>query len=114
MNKKRSHTNQFSSIHIVMVIVVTALLATGGVLHAFIKNRTLVVDREIQESTKRIEECEKNIEVVQMKISRELNRPMVRAELAARGSQLQPIPSQAIEVVTPATTAVASVAQTTP
>ncbi|MFC5050215.1 hypothetical protein ACFPK9_06295 [Rubritalea spongiae] len=114
MNKKRSQTSQFSSIHIVMVIVVTALLATGGVLHAFIKNRMLVVDREIQNSSKRIEECEKNIEVVQMKISRELNRPMVRAELAARGSELKPIPSQAIEVVDSSTTSVASVAQTAP
>lgn len=114
MNKKRSQKNQFSSIHIVMVIVITALLATGGVLHAFIKNRKLVVSREIAQSTERMEECEKNIEVVQMKISRELNRPMVRAELAARGSELQPIPSRVIEVVSPSTSAVASVAQTTP
>lgn len=114
MNKKRSQINQFSSIHIVMVIVITALLATGGVMHAFIKNRKLVVERQIKDSTERAEDCEKNIEVVQMKIARELNRPMVRAELAARGSELKPIPSTVIEVVSPRTSAVASVVQTTP
>lgn len=114
MNRKRSQANQMSSIHIVMIVVIMSIVATGGVMHAFIKNRKLVVERQIEECTERTAECEKNIEVVQMKIARELNRPMVRAELAARGSELKPIPSQVIEVVSPRTSAVASVVQTTP
>lgn len=113
MNKKRSETNQFGSLHIVMLIIVTALLATGGVLHVYMKNRQVMVAREIDATTKRMEETEEGMKMVQVKIDRKLNRHMIRAELADRGSSLQPIPSRALEVVNPAVIA-ASVAQTTP
>ncbi len=111
MNKKRSQANQSNTLHIVMILVVAGLLSTGGVLHAVMKNRQIEVAREIDNAQGRIEASEENIKMVQVKIDRKLNRHMIRAELADRGSELVAIPSHAVEVVTPAT---ASVAQTTP
>lgn len=111
MNKRRSQTNQFASLHLVMIIVIATLLATGGVLHAFMKNRQVVVAREIDSAQVRIEEAEETMKMVQVKIDRKLNRHMIRAELDDRGSELEQIPSHVVEVVTPAT---ATVAQTTP
>ena len=94
-----------------MILVIAALLGTGGVLHAVMKNRQVVVAREIDGAQNRIEEAEETMKMVQVKIDRKLNRHMIRAELADRGSELKPIPSTAVEVVT---TATASIAQTTP
>ncbi len=111
MNKRRSQTNHFGSLHIVMILIITALLGTGGVLHAVMKNRQVVVAREIDDAQNRIEEAEETMKMVQVKIDRKLNRHMIRAELADRGSELQQIPSSAVEVVTSASTAIA---QTTP
>ncbi|MFC4991105.1 hypothetical protein [Rubritalea tangerina] len=111
MNQRRTQSNQSHTIHIVMVIVIGMLLATGGVLHAVMKNRQVEVAREIDAAKSQIEEAEETMKMVQVKIDRKLNRHMIRAELASRGSELKQIPSQAVEVVTTAST---SVAQTTP
>ncbi len=96
----------------VMILIVTALLGTGGVLHAVMKNRQVVVAREIDEAQNRIEEAGETMKMVQVKIDRKLNRHMIRAELADRGSALVQIPSSAVEVVT--SPAVIAIAQTTP
>lgn len=112
MNKKRSEINHFASLHVVMLLMVTLLLATGGVLHAYMKNRQIEVAREIDATQTRIIESEEEMKMVQMKIDRKLNRHMIRAELASRGSDLTQIPSSAVEVVTPSRVDVGSVAQT--
>ena len=112
MNKKRSDITQFTSIHIVMLAIVGILLATGGVMHAYMKNSQIEVAREIDATLSSMEESEESMKMVQMKIDRKLNRHMIRAELADRGSKLQPIPSRAVEVVTPAKAVGSSVAQT--
>ena len=111
MNKRRSQSDHFGSLHIVMILVIAALLGTGGVLHAVMKNRQVVVAREIDGAQNRIEEAEETMKMVQVKIDRKLNRHMIRAELADRGSDLIQIPSSAVEVVIPAS---AVIAQTTP
>lgn len=112
MNKRRSEMTPFASIHVVMLIIVTVMLATGGVLHAYMKNRQIEVAREIDSTNSRIIETEENMKVVQMKIDRKLNRHMIRAELASRDSDLQPILSQDVEVITPPTNDAGSVATT--
>lgn len=94
-----------------MIIIVAALLGTGGVLHAVMKNRQVVVAREIDDAQNRIEEAEETMKMVQVKIDRKLNRHIIRAELADRGSELKPISSSSVEVVTSASRAIA---QTTP
>lgn len=95
-----------------MLIIVTVLLATGGVLHAFMKNRQIEVAREIDATNSRMVETEETMKMVQVKIDRKLNRHMIRAELANRESELTTIPSTAVEVVTPPRTDAGSVAQT--
>ena len=95
-----------------MLIIVTVLLATGGVLHAFIKNRQVEVAREIDATSSRMVETEETMKMVQMKIDRKLNRHIIRAELANRSSELTRIPSSAVEVVTPPRADAGSVAQT--
>lgn len=112
MNKKRSEINHFASLHVVMLIMITVLLATGGVLHAFMKNRQIEVAREIDSTKSNIVEIEEEMKMVQMKIDRKLNRHMIRAELASRDSDLTRIPSSAVEVVTPSRIDAGSVAQT--
>lgn len=109
MNKRRSETNHFGSLHIVMILIVAALLGTGGVLHAVMKNRQVVVAREIDDAQNRIEEAEETMKMVQMKIDRKLNRHMIRAELADNGSELQQIPSSAVEVVSSGSTPIAQI-----
>ena len=112
MNKKRSSINHFASLHVVMLIIVTVLLATGGVLHAFMKNRQIEVAREIDATNSRMVETEETMKMVQVKIDRKLNRHMIRNELSNRESALITIPSTAVEVVTPPRTDAGSVAQT--
>lgn len=95
-----------------MLIIITVLLATGGVFHAYVKNCQIQVAREIDATNSNIVEMEENMKMVQMKIDRKLNRHIIRAELANRESDLIRIPSSAVEVVTPPRTDAGSVAQT--
>ena len=111
MNQKKIQKTDSNPLHMIALIVIGLLLATGGVGHAILKNRQVSVAREIDNAECRIEEANETMKMVQVKIDRKLNRHMIRADLANRDSQLVAIPSQDIEVVTVAT---ASFAQVSP
>ncbi|WP_018969509.1 hypothetical protein [Rubritalea marina] len=84
----------------IALVVLGAMLATGGVMHAILKNAQVQTAREIDAAERRIEETQENIKMVQVKIDRKLNRHMIRADLENRDSQLVSIRSQDIEVIT--------------
>ena len=109
MNQNKRQKSDSNPLHMIALIVIGLLLATGGVGHAILKNRQVSVAREIDSAERRIEESNETMKMVQVKIDRKLNRHMIRADLANRDSQLVPIPSQDIEVVTIATASFAKV-----
>ncbi len=109
MNQKKIQKTDSNPLHMIALIVIGLLLATGGVGHAILKNYQVSVAREIDSTERRIEETNETMKMVQVKIDRKLNRHMIRADLANRDSLLVPIQSQDIEVVTNGTASFAKV-----
>lgn len=114
MNKRRNVHSSFGFIHAVVLVLSAVVLASGGIMHAYAKNRQVEVTREMDATRGRIDETNEAIKMVQVKIDRKLNRHIIRAALAERGSDLSAIPSQAVEVISPNTSNAKTVAKTNP
>lgn len=114
MNKRRNVQSSSGILHAVVLVVSAVILAAGGVLHAYAKNRQVEVTREIDASRGRIDETNEAIKMMQVKIDRKLNRHIIRASLAERGSDLSSIPSQVVEVISPIGAEEKSMAKTNP
>lgn len=97
-----------------ILIMAALMLATAGVMHAYVKNRQVEVAREIDQTQRRIEECQEQTKMILVKKDRKLNRHIIRNELAERGSDLCAIPPQVVEVVEPASGSGDAVAVSTP
>lgn len=90
-----------------MILLITVLLMTSGTMYVIVKNRQVSVAREIDASQNRIEEVNETMKMVQVKIDRQLNRYIIRSKLVGQGSELQSIPSHAIEVISSSSEALA-------
>jgi hypothetical protein len=84
---------------LVVVIMAIALGATGGLLYVHYKNRQYLVDRRIERVENRIQKHRDEIRTMRMDIERMLNCFVVSQELERRGSDLQPIEPEVVEVV---------------
>ena len=98
MNRKRTNRNlNFGSI--VFLVVVAVVLASAGVFHAYIKNRQVEVARQTDKTEQRISQHELDIKTLQMHLDRQLNRFVIRDELARCGSDLVAIPVTEVEEI---------------
>lgn len=95
--KENSARNSFGMYYI--LVIAAALTAGGGALHAFYKNRQLMVTREIDQVEKRIQAHQLEIEATQMRIDEMLNRYALREQLRGSGSSLKSIPVGLVENV---------------
>lgn len=101
MNKRRSDTTNFGFAPIVILMFAGLLLAIGGVMHAYVKNRQVEVAREIDKTQKRTDSHYEEIKHLQVSIDRKENRHIIRTQLAEKGSSLAKIVPGAIEIVHP-------------
>jgi len=111
MNRRRKEVRTPASAFITL-IVAAAIVAGGGVLHAFYKNRQIQVSREIDAIDRRVEQYRLDIRTTEMRMDQLLNRFVIRKQIEANGSSLRPIPMNAIESINAATRNRHSVAST--
>jgi len=96
----RSPTERRSGYFFVVVLVAAiALAATGGLMYVHYKNRQYLVDRRIERVENRIEKNRDEIRTMRMDMDRMLNCFVIARELERRGSRLQQIPPELVEVV---------------
>ena len=99
---------------LVVVIAAIALAAIGGLLYVHYKNRQYLVDRRIERVGNLIQKHRDDIRTMRMDIDRMLNCFVISEELDRRGSELQPIEPEVVEVIPSSTGPDKSVAQAQP
>ncbi len=113
MNRRRDQPRT-SSVTIFAVILAFAIVAAGGVLHAYYKNRQIQISRDIDAIDRRVEHARLEIRTTEMRMDQLLNRFTIRKQLEENGSNLRPIPLSAIEEIDPAPPARRAVASAAP
>jgi cell division protein FtsL len=101
MNRRKdAPRNHFSTM--LALILGAAILAAGGVLHVYFKNRQIQVRREIDAIDRRVEHCRLEIRTLEMRMDQLLNRFVIRKQLEENGSTLRPISLAVVEEIDPA------------
>ena len=113
MNRRRNEERPSFSIFFA-VILSAVIVAAGGVLHAFYKNRQVTITREIDATDRRIEQYRLDIRTTEMRMDQLLNRYVIRKQIEENGSTLRPIPMGVVEQIDPAKSSRHSVASTEP
>ena len=113
MNRRRNEPRT-SFLLIFSVIITSAIIAGGGVLYAFYKNRQIQIRREIDAIDRRVEHCRLEIRTVEMRMDQLLNRFVIRKQLEENGSTLRPISLAVVEEIDPAPPHRRSVASAAP
>ena len=90
MNRRRDEPSTSASVFLA-VILAAAIIAAGGVLHVFYKNRQIQITREIDAIDRRVEQCRLDIRTSSMRMDQLLNRFVIRKQLQENGSTLRPI-----------------------
>jgi len=113
MNRRRDEPRT-SAVTIFAVILAFAIVAGGGVLHAYYKNRQIQITRDIDAIDRRVEHARLEIRTTEMRMDQLLNRFTIRKQLEENGSGLRPIPLSVVEEIDPAPPARRSVASAAP
>lgn len=101
MNRRRDEPRTSASV-IFSVILAFAIIAGGGVLHGYYKNRQIQIAREIDAIDRRVEHARLDIRTTEMRMDELLNRFVIRKQLEDNGSSLRPISMSAVEEIDPA------------
>jgi hypothetical protein len=113
MNRRRNQARIPASV-VIALLLAAAITGSGGVLHAFYKNRQVRVSREIDAIDRRVEQYALDVRNTEMRMDQLLNRFVIRKQIEDNGSSLRPIPFSAFEQVDPAITTRHSVASAQP
>ncbi len=113
MNRRRNETRTPASVFFA-VILATIIVAGGGVLHAFYKNRQIQITREIDAIDRHVEQERLDISITKMRTDQLLNRFVIRKQIEENGSSLRPIPVDVIEEIDAASSSRHSVASAAP
>lgn len=113
MNRRRDEPRTPASV-LIAVILAAAIVAGGGVLHAYYKNRQVQITREIDALDRNVEHCRLEIRTTEMRMDQLLNRFVIRKQLEENGSALRPISLAIVEEIDPAPPSRRSVASAVP
>ncbi len=113
MNRRRDEPRTPASVFIALILA-AAIVAGGGVLHAYYKNTQIQITREIDAIDRDIEHCRLEMRTTEMRMDQLLNRFVIRKQLEENGTTMRPISIAVVEEIDPAVTpsrrSVASVA----
>ncbi len=113
MNHRRNESRTPAWVF-VSLILAAVIAASGGVVHAFYKNRQVQISREIDAIDRHIEQERLDIRITEMRMDELLNRFVIRKQIESNGSALRPIPIGVVEDIEAAPPASHSVASATP
>ena len=101
MNKSRNKKTKFSLLEIMMLTVALITVMVAGVTHAWLRNCSVQVMRDVDKMQQKIEDHEDKVNSLQVKIDKKLNIYQLRDDLERTGSELVVIPTGLIEKVSP-------------
>src|SRR6478672_7618091 len=80
MNRRRNEARPPVSIFFALFLA-AGIAATGGVLHAYYKNRQVSITREIDAIDRRVEQYRLDIRTTEMRMDQLLNRFVIRKQI---------------------------------
>ncbi len=113
MNRRREEPRTHTSVFFALILA-AAIMAGGGILHAYYKNRQVQVNREIDAVDLHVEHCRLDIRTCEMRMDQLLNRFAIRQQLEQNKSKLRPISLAVVEEVNPAPPVRRNVASASP
>jgi hypothetical protein len=106
MNRRRTSEPRSNFPAYLALLLMAGAGTLGGVLHAIYRNDQVHIEREIAKTRERIEEHRLDIQMLEVRTERELDRYEIRAQLELRDSALVSIGHgvvQKVESVAPQT-----------
>jgi hypothetical protein len=101
MNRRRSEP-QRSNFPLFLALAIFALVGiTGGAMHAIYRNGQIKLERQITDARKRIEGYRSDIQLIQVRKERMLDRYEIRDQVASVGLPLVTVPHDCMEKVRP-------------
>jgi hypothetical protein len=113
MNRRRDEPRTSACVFFAVILAAT-IIAAGGVLHAYYKNRQIQITREIDAIDRNVEHCRLEIRTTEMRMDQLLNRFVIRKQLEENGSTLRPISLAVVEEIDPSPPIRRSVASAAP
>lgn len=99
MNRRRSEPQKSHAAAFTALILMVVIGTFGGAMHAIYRNGQIQAEREIAKIRERIEEHRIDIQMVEIRQERELDRYEIRARLESYDSTLVAISHGVVETV---------------
>ncbi len=99
MNRRRSSDPKSHTSAFVALIMMVAVGTFGGAMHAIYRNGQIKTEREIAKTRERIEQHRLDIQMIQVRKERELDRYEIRARLKLLRSALVAVGHGVVEIV---------------
>ncbi|TAG09849.1 MAG: hypothetical protein EAZ42_05405 [Verrucomicrobia bacterium] len=114
MNHRRNEQPKIRLSTIIALGLGMLLAGSGGVLHAYYKNRQIDAKRQTDAIERRIDQYRLDMRMVDMRMDQLLNRFVIRKKIQENGSALRPISLDVVEEVEASAEADVSVATVVP
>ena len=104
MNRRRSAELPNHSAAFLALALAAIVATTGGAMHAIYRNGQIKTERKISDTRNRMEEHRLDIQMIEVRKERLLDRYEIRDQLALVDSTLVPVDHGVVEKVNPAYT----------
>lgn len=101
MNRRRSEDQRFPAFCLLAVLIAFIGVTTGGALHAIFRNDQIGTERKISTVRQRIEEHRLDIQMIEVRRERLIDRYEIRETLRGLDSGLVPVSHGVVEKVEP-------------
>lgn len=101
MNRRRSEELPNHSAAFLALALAAIVATTGGAMHAIYRNGQIKTERKIADTRERIEEHRLDIQMIEVRKERLLDRYEIRDQLALVDSSLIPVDHGVVEKVNP-------------
>jgi hypothetical protein len=101
MNIRKSKKKNFSISELVLLGVAAVILTVGGIMHVYASNKEIDTARKIDAVQKEIDEYYADMNMINVRIDRSLDRYIMKEDLLARGSELRETDPSQLEIVIP-------------
>ena len=101
MNRRRSEDHRFTTFCFLALVLAFIGVTTGGALHAIFRNDQISTERKISTVRQRIEEHRLDIQMIEVRRERLIDRYEIRETLRGLGSELVPVSHGVVEKVEP-------------
>lgn len=101
MNRRRSEDPKSAFFPFLALILAFVVATTGGAMHAIYRNGQIKIERQISQANQRIEQHRLDIQMIEVRREKLMDRYEIKDQLEHLGSDLIPVTHGVIEKVLP-------------